>query len=97
MPIEITLGTVMIFIGFIIVVFILYKLFKFLIRASIVVVASFAFPWIAKYFGLTITANLQTGVMFAAAGFILFFIYESFHFIVQLFKILTWPFRRKKR
>jgi len=96
MVIEVTFTTLLIFIGFIITVFVLYKLFKFFIRASIVVVASFAFPWVAKYMGLTITANLQIGLMFAISGFILFCIYELFHFIVQFFKIITWPFRKKK-
>jgi hypothetical protein len=47
--------------------------------------------------GLAITANLETGIMFAVTGFILLCIYELFHFIVQLFKILTWPFRSKKK
>jgi len=96
MVIEITLTTVLIFIGFIITVFILYKVLKFFIRASLVVAASFVFPWVAKYLGLTITANLETSVLFAIAGFILFCVYEFFHFIVQIFKIITWPFRRKK-
>ncbi len=97
MAIEVTLTTILIFIGFIITVFILYKLLKFFIRASLVVAASFVFPWVAKYFGLSITANLETAIMFAIAGFILFCIYEFFHFIVQIFKIITWPFRKKKR
>jgi len=97
MAIEVTLTTILIFIGFIITVFILYKLLKFFFRASLVVAASFVFPWVAKYLGLSITANLETGIMFAIAGFTLFCIYEFFHFIVQIFKIITWPFRRKKR
>lgn len=97
MVIETTLTTILIFIVFIVTVFVLYKLLKFFIRASLVVTASFVFPWVAKYLGLSITANLQTGILFAISGFILFCIYEFFHFIVQLFKILTWPFRSKKR
>ena len=96
MAIELTLTTILIFIGFILTVFILYKLLKFFIRASLIVAVSFVFPWIAKYLGLSITANLETGILFAITGFILLCVYELFHFIVQLFKIITWPFRRKK-
>ena len=95
MVIELTLTTVLIFVGFIVTVFVLYKLIKFFFRASLIVVASFTFPWIAKYFGLAITANLQTGILFALSGFILFCIYEFSHFVVQFFKMITWPFRKK--
>ena len=95
MVIELTITTILIFAAFIVTIFILYKLIKFFFRASLIVAASFAFPWIAKYFGLAITANLQTGILFAVSGFTLFCIYEFFHFIVQFFKIITWPFRRK--
>lgn len=95
MVIELTLTTVLIFVGFIVTVFVLYKLIKFFFRASLIVVASFTFPWIAKYFGLAITANLETGILFALSGFIVFCIYEFFHFVVQFFKMVTWPFRKK--
>jgi hypothetical protein len=97
MVIEITLTTILIFVGFIVTVFVLYKLLKFFFRASLVVVASFTFPWVARYMGMAITANLQTGMSFAIGGFALFCIYEFFHFIVHFFKIITWPFRSKKR
>lgn len=96
MVIEITIETIVIFMAFIIVVFILYKLFKFIIRASIISVAGFVFPWVASYMGLPITANFETGITFAFIGLILFFIYEFYHFIVQFFKILSWPFKSKK-
>jgi hypothetical protein len=95
MVIEATLTTILIFAGFIVTVFVLYKLLKFFFRASLVVAASFAFPWVARYMGLMITANLQTGLLFAMSGFVLFCVYEFFHFIVQFFKIITWPFRRR--
>ena len=95
MVMEISLTTILIFIGFVLTVFILYKLLKFFVRASLIVGASFVFPWVAKYLGLTITANLETGIMFAITGFTLFCIYEFFHFIVQFLKIITWPFRGK--
>ncbi len=82
--------------AFIIIVFILYKLFKIIVRASIISIAGFVFPWIAKYMGLPITANIETGITFAFIGLILFLIYEFYHFIVQFFKILSWPFKKKK-
>ena len=97
MVIELTLTTVLIFVGFVVTVFVLYKLIKFFFRASLVMVASFTFPWVAHYMGIGITADLSTGVFFAAGGFALFCVYEFFHFIVQFFKMISWPFRRKKR
>jgi hypothetical protein len=97
MVIELTLTTVLIFVGFVVTVFVLYKLIKFFFRASLILVASFSFPWVAHYMGLGITADLTTGLYFAMGGFMLFFAYEFFHFIVQFFKMITWPFRRKKR
>jgi hypothetical protein len=96
MVIEITITTMLMFMGFIVGVFVLYKLLKFFMRASLVVVASFAFPWVASYMGLGITANLSSGMMFAVGGFGIFCAYEFFHFIVQFFKMITWPFRRKR-
>jgi len=96
MVIELTFDTVLIFLVFVVVVFILYKTFKLIIRASLIVFAAFTFPWIAQYAGLPIAANLETGLMFAFAGFGLFILYEFFNFIAQLFRILMWPFRKKK-
>jgi hypothetical protein len=97
MVIEIGLTTILIFVGFIVTVFVLYKLIKFFFRASLVLAASFAFPWVASYMGLGIAANLSTGLFFAMGGFSIFCVYEFFHFIVQFFKMLAWPFRSKKR
>jgi hypothetical protein len=96
MVIEITITTVLMLAGFIVGVFLLYKLLKFFMRASLVVAASFAFPWVASYMGLGIPADLSSGMMFAASGFGLFCVYEFFHFLVQFFKMITWPFRRKE-
>jgi lipoprotein signal peptidase len=96
MVIEITFDSVLIFLAFLIVVFVLYKLFKLIIRASLVIVAAFAFPWVARYAGLQITANLETGMMFAFVGFGLFVVYEFIHFIIQFFRMLLWPFKKKK-
>jgi len=96
MVVEITIDTIILFLAFVVVVFVLYKTFKLLIRASLIVVAAFTFPWIAQYIGLPIKASMEVGTTFALAGFGLFLTYEFFNFIVQLFKILTWPFKKKK-
>jgi hypothetical protein len=96
MVVEITIDTVIIFLAFVVVVFLLYKTFKLLLRASLIVSAAFTFPWIAQYIGLPIRASMDVGLMFALAGFGLFLTYEFFNFIVQFFRILLWPFRKKK-
>jgi hypothetical protein len=96
MVIEITTETVLVFIGFIVIVFLLYKLFKLLVRASIIVVAAFVFPWVAQYFGLPLQGSLENGITFAIVGLGLFLVYEFFHFLVQFFRIISWPFRKKK-
>ncbi len=96
MVIEITTETILIFIAFVVIVFLIYKLFKFLVRASIIVVAAFVFPWVAQYLGLPLQGNIENGITFAVIGLGIFFVYEFFHFIVQFFRILAWPFRKKK-
>jgi hypothetical protein len=96
MVVEVTVETIVIFLAFVVFVFVLYKLFKIIIRASIISVAGFVFPWVARYMGLPITANIETGITFAFIGLVLFFIYEFYHFIVQFLKILSWPFKSKK-
>lgn len=97
MAIELTMETMIIFLVFMIFVFVFYKIFKLIVRASIVSVAGFAFPWVAKYMGLPIVANIETAITFAFVGLGAFFVYEFYHFVVQFFKILAWPFRRKKK
>lgn len=97
MPIPdfITPQVVIIFITFILVVFILYKLFKVIFRATLVMIAAFSFPWIVQALGLPfpITADVQTGIYFAIAGLGLFLVYEFFHFVIYFFKILCRPFQ----
>ncbi len=96
MPLEfLTSEAILIFIIFIIVVFALYRLFKIVIRATIIAVAGFSFPWVVQYLGLQlpIEMTMETGIYFALMGVSLYLIYEFFHFIVYLIKILTWPFR----
>lgn len=96
MVVDITFDSILIFLVFIVVVFVLYKTFKVIVKASLVVFAAFTFPWIAQYLGLPITASVEMGLMFASAGFGLFMLYEFFNFIAQLFRILMWPFKKKK-
>lgn len=96
MVVEITFDSILIFLVFIVVVFVLYKTFKVIVKASLVVLAAFTFPWIAQYIGLPIAASMEMGLMFASVGFGLFMLYEFFNFITQLFRILIWPFKKKK-
>lgn len=97
MAIAVTVETVIVFLVFTVFIFIFYKLFKFFVRASLVSIASFAFPWVAKYVGLPITANIETAITFSFVGLGIFLVYEGYHFMVQFFKLLAWPFRRKKK
>lgn len=96
MVVELTIETMIVFLVFIIFVFIFYKLFKFIVRASLVSIASFAFPWVANYMGLPIVANIETAITFAFIGLGVFFIYEFYQFIVHFVKMLAWPFKKKK-
>ncbi len=94
-PAYITPELVVIFITFVLVVYVLYKLFRVMFQAAIITVAAFSFPWIVKIFGLpfAIEANVQTGIYFALAGLGLFLVYQFFHFITYTLKIVTWPLR----
>jgi|GEM_PF-1709699 len=94
-PDFITPQVVLIFITFILVVFILYKLFKVLFKATLVTIAAFSFPWIVQALSLPfpIAATVENGIYFAIAGLGLFFAYEFFHFTVHFFRILAWPIR----
>lgn len=94
-PEFITPQVVLIFITFILVVFILYKLFKVLFKATLVTIAAFSFPWIVQALGLPfpIAATVENGIYFAIAGLGLFFAYEFFHFAVHFFRLVTWPLR----
>lgn len=94
-PDFITPQIVLIFITFILVVFILYKLFKVLFKATLVTVAALSFPWIVQALGLPfpIAATVENGIYFAVAGLGLFFAYEFFHFLAHFFRILAWPIR----
>ena len=97
MAVELSLESILVFLAFIVFIFIFYKLFKFFVRASLVTIASFAFPWVASYIGIPIVANFETAVTFAFIGLGVFFVYESYHFLVHFAKMLSWPFKRKKK
>lgn len=95
LPSYITPELVMIFLTFVLVVYILYKLFRVMFKAAVIAVASFSFPWVVKILDLPlpIEADVQTGLYFVIAGLGLFSIYQFFHFATYLLKILTWPLR----
>ena len=108
MPSWLTPEVAIIAIVFIISLFVLYKLFRLLIRASIAGAIGFAFPWITNgvslYFGIilpfVIPATFDMGLKFALAGIILAVIYEFLHYFKYILRIATWPFRvlfRRKR
>jgi len=102
MALEITLETILIFAAFVIVVFTLYRMLKLILRASLIAIASFSFPWVMSFLGfpLPLALTIETGLKFAILGVSLFLIYEFFHFIVHIFKIITLPFKllfRKKK
>ncbi len=92
---SLTTDTLMIFAAFVICVFLIYKLFKILMKGILAAGAGFSFPWLVQYFNLplNVAANLETGIDFAIIALVIFLIYEFFHFIKYGFKIMTWPFK----
>lgn len=107
LPTWLTPEIVIIAIVFLVSLFVLYRLFKLLVRASIAGAIGFAFPWIMHtvtvYFGIilpfVIPVTFDMSIKFALAGIGIAVAYEFFHFIKYFFKILAWPFRtvvRKK-
>ena len=84
---------------FILAVFILYRLFKLVIKSVMVMIAAFAFPFVVDYMNmpLPVTADIDTGIKFALLGLTLFTVYNFFGFITHLGKILMWPFKRKRK
>lgn len=88
---------------FVAAVFIIYKLFKLIVRAALAAAAGFSFPWLLNYiagyislpFGLP--ADIETGIKCAAAAVALLLLYEFAHFIAYFLKLLTWPLRALSR
>lgn len=93
MPIELTQP--MVFIAFILVIFVLFRLSKVVLKALLIAAIGFSFPWIAEFLGLSIgyAATIDSGMFFAALAIGLFFLYEFVHFFIAAIKILTWPIR----
>lgn len=93
MALEIGSEAFAVFIVFILVVFIFYRLFKLVLHATFIGALGFAFPWIAEYLGLGlgIEPTFQNGLFFAAILVGMFAIYEFFHIIKALFKVITIP------
>ena len=91
MPFEITYETILLLAIFISVIFIVYRIFKMALRAALVAIASFTFPWVVKLLNLNlnITADIETGVKFALLGISLFLIYEFANTIIKVLKALT--------
>ena len=84
---------------FILAIFILYRLFKLVIKSVMIMIAAFAFPFVADYLGMSlpIPITIDTGIKFALLGLMLFTAYNFFSFITHLGKILLWPFKRKRK
>jgi hypothetical protein len=103
LPEFITTQTIVIFLAFVIITFVLYKLVKAAVKATVIVIIAFSFPFIVNYLGLPlpITANIQTGLRFAILGLGLFIVYQFIHFILYFLKAITLPlrilFKRRRR
>ena len=81
--------------GFIIFIFIIYRLFKLIMRGALVAGIGFSFPYLVNYLKLPldIIANTETGIQFATIAVVLYLIYEFMHFIKYFFKLILWPFK----
>jgi len=90
------LQSILILGAFVVTIIILYRTFKLILRGTLVAVAGFSFPWIVYYLGLPIPIipSIETGIQFAILGISLFLIYEFFHFLKYIIKIIAWPFRK---
>ncbi|MDD5416653.1 MAG: hypothetical protein PHU12_01620 [Candidatus Aenigmarchaeota archaeon] len=92
---DLTTDTVIMFAIFIIVVFVLYKLFRILLKSAAAAIAGFLFPYIVQYLKLPldIAVNNQTSLEFAAMAVGIYLVYEFFHFIKYFLQILAWPIK----
>jgi hypothetical protein len=103
MEVSLTPESVVVFIAFVIVIVLLYKVFKFVTRALIISTLSFFFPWIVKFLNLPIqvSADIETGVKFMLLGLAIFIIYEFSSTIIAILrlvlKLIKWIFRRRRR
>jgi len=94
-----TSSNILIFVVFLVIVVLAYKILRTAIKAIFVTAAGFVFPWIVGYLELPlpITPDIDTGIRFATLALGIFLAYEFSHFIIQFLKILAWPFRGGKR
>ena len=96
-------NTILLLVAFVIIVFLVYKIFRILVKTMFAGAAGFAFPYVVDFLNLPIPieATLQTGTNFALAAIGLLLICELSHFIIYFFKLLTWParalFKRRKK
>jgi hypothetical protein len=90
---------IVVIIVFILALFILYRLFKVVMKSMMVMAAAFAFPFLVSYLNLPlpISPDLDTAFRFALLGLLIFVVYEFFGFITHFFRLLTFPFRRHRR
>ncbi|MEM5785343.1 MAG: hypothetical protein QW469_02275 [Candidatus Aenigmatarchaeota archaeon] len=93
-PSDLSLQTAIILIVFILSIFFLYRTMKLLIKAMGIGILGFLFPWIISFLGLSlgISPDISTGIQFAFLAVLLFFIYEFFHLIKFILKIILFPF-----
>jgi len=96
---ELTTDTILIFAGFIIFVFLIYKLFRVLMKGALIAGAGFSFPWIVQKFALplNVVPSIEVGIQFASVAVGVYLIYEFSHFIKYFFKVAVWPIKLLKR
>ena len=94
LPAQLTAPEV--FLVFIVFIFLISRAAKVIFRLIFISAIGFAFPWIAQYLGVGIgfAPTIENGILFAAAGGGLFFVYEFLHFITAATKIITWVPRK---
>lgn len=92
---SLDLQTIIIFIVFAIVIFLIYKVFRITMKVILIAAIAFAFPWIVQYLRLPlpITASISTGLQFAILGVALFLIITFLSSIKKIANIVAWPFR----
>ena len=90
-----TWNNILIFAVFLAAVFILYKMFRIILKLLLIAGIGFAFPWIVKYLGLglPIEADIHTGFVFGGIAAGLFLIYTFSSVFIKILKIITWPIR----
>ena len=93
MDLDITPETIGVFILFIVIMFVLSRIVKFIMHAIAAGGAGFSFPWVVQYLGLDvgIVADVLTGLKFAALAVGLYVAYEMIGLIMAVIKLLFAP------